>query len=161
MTKEEIIKAVDLATGGSYIGPGVGCCTCMGWIPEYDAQGRCVSCDPNYHDSSITIEGETFHLTRCGWTAVIWDSKYPDASYGWMWKENFEQYAIAVIDLEPDYVKAYRKAKAQKLEKISDAPKPSEEEQLSAITYLKDTVLSSEIATLEAQPVECQAVLNC
>lgn len=103
MNKEQIVEAIRFATGGTFVGNG-GFSTCMGWIPDYDSQGRPINCDPNYRDSSIRIEGHDYHMTRKGWHVYIWNQP---CSYGTVWAKDRDKYILAEVDLTPDYVKEY------------------------------------------------------
>lgn len=73
--------------------------TFLGWIPNYDNQGRPLNCDPNYKDGTATIEGKTYWFTRHGWKVRVWDrmAMYTDFMSN---KNDF----IEEIDLTPDYI---------------------------------------------------------
>ena len=103
MNKEQIVEAIRFATGGTFVGNG-GTKTCMGWIPDYDSQGRPLNCDPNYIDSRIRIEGQYYYITRKGWHVYIWNQP---CSYCSVWSEYRDKYILAEVDLTPDYVKEY------------------------------------------------------
>ena len=63
LTKEEIISAIRNATSGTFVCPGGGVRTCMGWIPRFDKNGNPIGGDPNYVHTWITIENESFGVT--------------------------------------------------------------------------------------------------
>ena len=107
MDKEKIVEAIRLATNGTFIGYGQSS-TCMGWIPEYDRQGRLLNCDPNYIDSTVRIEGKDYYMTRVGWHVYIWNQP---CSYCTVWNKDRDKYILAKTDLTPDYVKEYYYAK--------------------------------------------------
>ncbi len=109
----DVIEAIRTATNGTFIGRG-GISTLMGWVDEYDEQGRLVTCDPNYKDSEVTIDGTTYRITRNGWYAYIWNPKYEKACYTWCWLPNREEYLIGEVDLRPDYVKEWQEKKKNK-----------------------------------------------
>lgn len=108
MTDNEVIEAINEATCGTFIGKGY-TSTLMGWIDKYDEKGRILTADPNYKDSEVIIAGTKYRLTRKGWYACVWNPKYEQACYTWMWLDNWEKYTIGgEIDLRPDYVKEYQ-----------------------------------------------------
>lgn len=106
----KLIEAIRTATNGTFIGSG-GMSTLMGWFDEYDEQGRLVTCDPNYKDSTVIIDGTTYRITRAGWYAYIWKPEYEKACYTWCWLPNRETYMISKVDLRPDYVKEWQEKK--------------------------------------------------
>jgi hypothetical protein len=114
MDNEKIIEAIRKATNGEFVGD---CCmsTLMGWINQYDEQGRLLTADPNYRDSEVNINGATYKITRNGWYAYIWNPKYEKACYTWCWMPNRSEYLIGEVDLRPDYVKEWQEK--QKKEK--------------------------------------------
>lgn len=103
MNKEQIVEAIRLATGGTFVG-GDSVKTCMGWHPDYDRQGRPLNCDPNYIDSSIRIEGKDYYITKVGWHVYIWKQLRTRHT---VWMEDRDKYILAEVDLTPDYVKEY------------------------------------------------------
>ena len=109
----KLIETIRTATNGTFIGSGV-ISTLMGWFDEYDEQGRLVTCDPNYKDSTVTIDGTTYRITRVGWYAYIWKPEYEKACYTWCWLPNRETYMISKVDLRPDYVKEWQEKKDKK-----------------------------------------------
>lgn len=112
MEKEQIIEAIRNATDGTFLS-GVYMTTCMGWQQYYDEQGRPLRADPNYKDSKITIAGETYPITKCGWYAYIWKPN-SNANYLYLLRNdilNLDDYLFATIDLRPDYIKEYEEKK--------------------------------------------------
>ena len=109
--KEKIINAIRVATNGTFIGHG-GMSTLMGWFDEYDEQGRLVTCDPNYKDSTVTIDGTTYKITKHGWNVYIWKPEYKDTcGYTTCWANNYQEYLFAELNIMPDYVKEYKEKK--------------------------------------------------
>jgi hypothetical protein len=116
MTTEEIVKAIDKATNGTFI-PDRHTSTLMDGRPDvYDEEGRLVSVDPNYKDGSINICGTTYKITKVGWNVYIWKPEYPDACYTWCWKDDRDEYLLTHFSTKPDYVQAYEDKKAAKWE---------------------------------------------
>ena len=116
MTTEEIVKAIEKATNGTFM-PVHHSSTLMGGGPdEYDEEGRLVSVDPNYKDGSINICGTTYNITKVGWNVYIWKPEYPNASYTWCWKDDRDKYLLTHFSTKPDYVQAYEDKKAAKWE---------------------------------------------
>lgn len=105
MTIEELKEALYNATNGTYIMPGT--TTLMGYIKEYDEQGREVSVDPNYLDYDINICGTNYMITKHKWRVYVWKPEFRKANYTWCWKDNVEEYVLTIIDTKPDYVKEY------------------------------------------------------
>jgi len=114
MTPEEVAKAIEKATHGTYVGD-YAFRTLMGWVNEYDEEGRLVTADPNYTTSSIIIEGKKYVVVKVGWIVYIFKPEYPDASYTWCWKDDLDNYLLIKLDTTPDYVKAYRERKKERL----------------------------------------------
>jgi hypothetical protein len=110
MNKEQIVEAIRNATYGTFVGYG-GYTTCMGWLPNFDSQGRPLDCDPNYRDSSIRIEGQDYHMTKVGWHVYIWNQP---RSYQTVWAKDRDKYILAEVDWTPDYVKEYYANKEKK-----------------------------------------------
>lgn len=115
---KEIVEAIKVATNGTYHSKNVWT-TLMGWIDEYDSKGRLVTADPNWKDSDIIINHETYHVTSHRWMVYIWKPEYSKiASYTRLWGEQrqkiVEDVMVAIIDTEPDYVKEYWKQKNNK-----------------------------------------------
>jgi hypothetical protein len=107
--QEKIIKAIEKATGGTFIGDN-GMSTCMGWMRVFDEEGREITCDPNYKTSEINIAGTRYTIVRVKWNAYIFKPEYyGKASYTDLWrdKEQLEPMLLATVDLKPDYVKEY------------------------------------------------------
>lgn len=130
---EKIVEAIRTATNGEFLGVG-GMSTLMGWFPNYDELGRPLNCDPNYRDTTIMINGVTYPLTRCGWSAYIW---LPDsnASYTMVWSTMRDKFLLTKVDLRPDYVKEYEEERKAKYYEEHPENKPSEE---SFEPYIKD-----------------------
>lgn len=105
MTIEELKEALYNATNGTYAMPGT--TTLMGYIKEYDEQGREVSVDPNYLDYEINICGTNYNITKHKWRVYVWKPEFRKANYTWCWKDNVEEYVLTIIDTKPDYVKEY------------------------------------------------------
>lgn len=103
MTTVQIVEAIRGATNGTFIGR-YGTMTLMGWIPEFDSQGRPLNCDPNYIDSSVRIEDKEYFITRKGWHVFIWNQRCCRTA---CWREDKEKFILAEVDLTPDYVKEY------------------------------------------------------
>lgn len=40
--------------------------TLMGWVPQFDTQGRPLNADPNYLSGSIDIDGQTYYYIKRG-----------------------------------------------------------------------------------------------
>ena len=89
----------------------------MGWSKIYDEEGRLLTADPNYMDSSININGTEYSLTRKGWWAYIWKPESKGKYMLLLDKNNLDGSLLAKVDLRPDYVKEYEKKKEQ--EKVS------------------------------------------
>jgi hypothetical protein len=116
MTTEQIVKAIEKATNGTFMSD-CHTSTLMGSGPdEYDEEGRLVSVDPNYKDGSINICGTTYKITKVGWDVYIWKPEYPNASYTWCWKDDRDEYLLTHFSTKPDYVQAYEDKKAAKWE---------------------------------------------
>ena len=116
MTTEQIVKAIEKATNGTFMSD-CHTSTLMGGGPdEYDEEGRLVSVDPNYKDGSINICGTTYKITKVGWDVYIWKPEYPNASYTWCWKDDRDEYLLTHFSTKPDYVQAYEDKKAAKWE---------------------------------------------
>ena len=114
MTTEEIVKAIEKATNGTFV-PDCHTSTLMGGGPnEYDEEGRLVSVDPNYKDGSINICGTIYNITKVRWHVYIWKPEYPNASYTWCWKDDRDKYLLTHFSTKPDYVQAYEDKKAAK-----------------------------------------------
>lgn len=113
----KIVEAIRTATKGEFIcGPYT--TTLMGHIDQYDEQGRILTADPNYKDSSINICGEVYPLTRVGWWAYVWLPQ-SNARYTSCWSNFRDKRLLAEVDLRPDYVKEYEeKIKKSNNEKI-------------------------------------------
>ena len=108
--EQKIIEAIRKATKGAFIGDYCST-TSMGYSKIYDEEGRLLTADPNYIDSSININGTEYSLTRKGWWAYIWK---PESKGNYMLlfdKNNLEESLLAKVDLRPDYVKEYEKKK--------------------------------------------------
>ncbi len=103
MEKQQIVEAIRLATNGTFVGRN-GIRTCMGWIPEYDRQGRPLNCDPNYIDSIVCIEGQDYYMTRVRWHVYIWNQRCLRTT---VWAKDRDRYILAEVDLTPDYVKEF------------------------------------------------------
>ena len=88
MDTEKLLQAIERATGGSFI-PERYSSTCLGWLQNYDEEGRPLNCDPNIKTGEITIGGETYTLSRAGWHVSV--------------KKNGK--IITTKDLTPDYLK--------------------------------------------------------
>ena len=108
MGEEKIIEAIYTATNGTFVGNN-GIRTCMGWLPKYDEQGRILTADPNYIDSTVDIDVTIYKITRKGWYACVWRPEYENAGYTSWWIPEIEKYTIGGgwLDLRPDYVKKY------------------------------------------------------
>ena len=121
MNKEQVIEAIRNLTNDSWL-HGVYTSTRMGWQQQYDFLGRPLHPDPNYKHCSANIEGTDYSWTKVGWTVYIWKPEYAsEASYGWVWKEDKDEYLLAVVDLTPEYVKEYyERKKAIKEQNNSD-----------------------------------------
>ena len=116
MTTEEIVKAIEKATNGTFM-PVHHSSTLMGGGPdEYDEEGRLVSVDPNYKDGSINICGTTYNITKVKWDVYIWKPEYQNACYTWCWKDDRDKYLLAHFSTKPDYVQTYEDKKAAKWE---------------------------------------------
>ena len=116
MTTEEIVKAIEKATNGTFMSD-CHTSTLMGGGPnEYDEEGRLVSVDHNYKDGSINICGTTYNITKVGWHVYIWKPEYPNASYTWCWKDDRDKYLLTHFSTKPDYVQAYEDKKAAERE---------------------------------------------
>ena len=115
MTAEEIVKAIEKATNGTFM-PVHHSSTLMGSGPdEYDEEGRLVSVDPNYKEGSINICGTTYKITKVGWDVYIWKPEYQkNARYTWCWKDDRDEYLLIHFSTKPDYVQAYEDKKAAK-----------------------------------------------
>lgn len=105
ITNEELKEALYNATNGTYAMPGT--TTLMGYIKEYDEQGREVSVDPNYLDYDINICGTNYKITKHKWDVYVWKPEFQKANYTWCWNDNVEEYVLAIIDTKPDYVREY------------------------------------------------------
>lgn len=115
MTTEDIVKAIEKATNGTFIPPRH-TSTLMGGGPdEYDEEGRLVSVNPNYKHGTINICGTEYPVTRVRWNVFIWKPEYPDADYTWCWKEDRDDYLLTHFSIKPDYVQAYEDKKAAAL----------------------------------------------
>ena len=115
MTTEEIVKAIEKATNGTFI-PPCHSSTLMGGGPdEYDEEGRLVTVDSNYKHGVINICGTSYSVTRVGWDVFIWKPEYQNASYTWVWKENRDEYLLSHFNIMPDYVKVYKEKKEARL----------------------------------------------
>ena len=110
MTPEEVAKAIERATDGTFVGDYAER-TLLGWTNEYDEQGRLVTADPNYITSRINIAGTNYTVTKVRWDVYIWKPEYPDATYTWCWKDDKEKYILYHLDIMPDYVKEYKERK--------------------------------------------------
>lgn len=109
MTTEQIVNAIRNATNGTFVGEFC-TSTLMGWMRIYDEEGREVTCDPNYKESTINIAGNNYTIIRKGWEAYIFKPEYTGkAHYTTLWadKEVKDKMILTVVDLQPDYVKAY------------------------------------------------------
>lgn len=113
MDNEKIIEAIRTATNGTFIGSGC-VSTLMGWFDKYDDQGRILTADPNYKDSTVNIDGTTYRITRTGWYAYVWNPEYEKACYTWCWIPNRDEYLIGKVDLRPDYVKEWQEQQKSK-----------------------------------------------
>ena len=102
---QKIVEAIRKITNGEFIGKHHSS-TLIGWIENYDEQGRILNADPNYKDSRITVLNETYPITRAGWYAYIW---VPNSNCGYTtcWSECREKFLFSLVDLRPDYVKIY------------------------------------------------------
>lgn len=109
MTIEELKEVLYNATNGTYKMPGT--TTLMGYIKEYDEKGREVTVDPNYLDYEINICGTNYKVTKHKWDVYIWKPEFQKANRTWLWKDNFEDYVLTVIDTKPDYVREYEAKK--------------------------------------------------
>ena len=78
--KEKLIEAVRVATNGTFIGERA-ISTLMGWSKVYDDEGRLITPDPNYIDSSITIDDITYKITKHKWNAYIWKPEVKKVNY--------------------------------------------------------------------------------
>lgn len=114
--EQKIIEAIRKATNGTFIGDYYSS-TSMGWSKIYDEEGRLLTADPNYMDSSININGTEYSLTRKGWWAYIWNPESKGNYMVLLDKNNLEESLLAKVDLRPDYVKEYEKRQEQ--EKVS------------------------------------------
>ena len=103
LTAEEITEALRNITGGSFEMPGN--TTLIGWIPQYDKQGRPLNTDPNYKDYSVNIEGTDYNVTKHGWHVYVWKPEFTQAQYTYLWTQDYMDHVLAHIDLTPDYLK--------------------------------------------------------
>lgn len=85
---------------------GFTCSTLMGWIPNYDKEGRPLNCDPNFRDGTIIIEDTQYWFVRRRWRIRLWDRKADYMDF----MNNKEDY-IEELDITPDYVKEYNEKK--------------------------------------------------
>lgn len=76
--------------------------TLMGWIENYDEQGRLLTADPNYRVGHIFIKDIEYTFIRKGWLVKLYIGRqsYTVAMSG-------KKTPIETIDLKPDYVKEY------------------------------------------------------
>lgn len=74
--------------------------TLMGWVQDYDLEGRLLNCDPNYKSGSKVIEGKEYWYVRKKWKVRVWD--VPADYHAFM--KGDESY-ILEIDLTPEYLK--------------------------------------------------------
>lgn len=83
---QKIVEAIRKITNGEFIGEHHSS-TLMGWIENYDEQGRILNADPNYKDSRVTVLNET---SRAGWYIYIW---MPNSNCGYTrcWSEYREK----------------------------------------------------------------------
>ena len=70
MDPEKLLNAIEKATNGTYLAPYY-TSTLLGWIPEFDEEGRPANCDPNWKTGDIIIAGETYSITKKGWKVTI------------------------------------------------------------------------------------------
>lgn len=116
MTDIEIIEAIRKATNDTFIGNGCSS-TLMGWQQNYDKEGRPLYADPNWRDSYIVIESQTYGLIRKGWYAWVIKPEFANKIHynAIMFDPNGEKISYTFvtgdkIDLRPDYVKEYQKS---------------------------------------------------
>lgn len=116
MTDNEIIEAIRKATNGEFISEGASS-TLMGWQQNYDNEGRPLRADPNWFDSYITINSQTYGLIRSGWYAWVIKPEYAHKCHymAIIYDPNGEKIGKAFvtgqkIDLRPDYVKEYEES---------------------------------------------------
>lgn len=103
LTAEEITEALRNITGGTFEMSGT--TTLLGWIPQYDKQGRPLNADPNYIDYSVNIEGTEYDVTKHGWDVYVWKPEFKQAQYTNLWTPDYMDHVLAHIDLTPDYLK--------------------------------------------------------
>lgn len=106
MDKDKIIELLKSKTNN--FTTGFTSTTCMGWVQEYDEEGRPLLYDPNYKDGSVTISGRDYYFTRHGWYVYIWKDK---GSYTMTWSDRCNDFLLTKLDLSPDYVKEFRRSK--------------------------------------------------
>lgn len=109
MTTEQIVNAIRTATNGTFIGEFY-TTTLMGWMRIYDEEGREVTCDPNYIESTINIDGNEYGIVKHEWKTYIFKPEFKDYANRlslWGDEKKLKKMVLSIIDDEPDYVKAY------------------------------------------------------
>lgn len=89
MTPENLVKAIERATDGTYVLNGY--TTAMHWVPKFDELGRIITANPNITTSFINIDNKNYMIKKCGWNVAIY--------------EDDQSTLVTTVDLTPDYLK--------------------------------------------------------
>lgn len=77
MDKNIIVETIRKITNNTFV-HGCYISTAMFYEPKYDIEGKQINANPNWIESSITIEDKTYKLIKCGWDIWIIKPEYFD-----------------------------------------------------------------------------------
>jgi hypothetical protein len=92
----KLINAMKIATDN--FKKGFASSTLIGWLQEYDLEGRITTADPNFKMGFITIDTTKYTFIKRRWLVKVWNV---DVDYNQFNKIE----PLFEIDLTPDYLK--------------------------------------------------------
>lgn len=100
-----VVENIRKKTNGAFEGE-CATSTLLGVINEYDEQGRCVTPNPNWITSRVTLDGDVYVIVKHRWKAYIFLPNL-QGDYTYLLHGNlYRQYEnlLAIVDIAPDYI---------------------------------------------------------